>query len=208
MAPVLVKSVSDSQSEILHWIQDLHCPDGFECDVTYGHGKFYTDIAPPRLRFDIEPQVCGVVRADSRLLPLPAGSVGSVVFDPPFLTYVKNGRAHKNGAVAMASRFGGYYTYAELEDHYHESISEASRIIRDGGKLIVKCQDIVHNHRLHATHQRVLEMARMEGFRLLDLFILLGKNRMPGPQSGQQRHARVWHSYFLVFEKVPAGRKV
>lgn len=142
------------------------------------------------------------------MLPLRAGSIGSLVFDPPFLTYVKNGREHKAGGVAMTKRFGGYYSYSELEDHYHETISEAARVLRPSGRMVVKCQDIVHNHRLHPTHQRVLEMARMEGFRLLDLFVLVARSRMPGPQAGQQRHARIWHSYFLVFELVPAGRKL
>lgn len=196
-----IRSVSDSQDEILQWIKDLHCPSGFECDVTYGHGKFWKTLPPPPLRFDVEPQSASVVAADSRMLPLRNDSLGSLVFDPPFLTYVRNGRGHKNGAVAMTARFGGYYTYAELEDHYHESISEAARVLRATGKLIVKCQDIVHNHALHPTHQRVMEWAALEGFRLLDLFVLVAKSRMPGPQAGTQRHARIWHSYFLVFEK-------
>ena len=27
------------------------------------------------------------------------------------------------------------------------------------------------------------------------------ENQMPSPQKGKQRHARIWHSYFLVFER-------
>jgi hypothetical protein len=30
---------------------------------------------------------------------------------------------------------------------------------------------------------------------------LPAKFRMPGPQKGTQRHARIFHSYFLVFER-------
>jgi hypothetical protein len=54
---------------------------------------------------------------------------------------------------------------------------------------------------MHATHVNVCNWAEHEGFRLLDLFILPAKSRMPGPQKGTQRHARVFHSYFLVFVK-------
>lgn len=67
--------------------------------------------------------------------------------------------------------------------------------------MVFKCQDIIHNHRMHCTHYNVIKWAECEGFRLVDLFILTAKSRMPGPQKGKQRHARVWHSYFLVFEK-------
>lgn len=193
--------MSDSQDEILGWIRDLHCPDGFECDVTYGHGNFWRTVTPPPLKFDVEPQSDDVVRADSRLLPLRDASLGNMVFDPPFLTYVRDGRDHKNGDVALTKRFGGYYTYGELEDHYHETISEAARVLRPNGRLIVKCQDIVHNHKLHLTHLKVALWAEMEGFRPLDMFVLTAKSRMPGPQAGTQRHARIYHSYFMVFEK-------
>jgi hypothetical protein len=74
-------------------------------------------------------------------------------------------------------------------------------VLKKGGKLVFKCQDIIHNHAMHCTHNRVINMAEIEGFRLLDLFILPARSRMPGPQKGTQRHARVWHSYFLVFRK-------
>lgn len=132
-------------------------------------------------------------------------SLGNAVFDPPFLTYVKAGRAHKSGNVALTSRFGGYYTYGELEAHYRGTLKECRRVLKPLGRLVFKCQDVIHNHRMHCTHVNVINWASQEGFRLLDLFVLPAKFRMPGPQKGQQRHARVFHSYFLVLERDRIG---
>lgn len=195
------RSAYENQDELLRAIRDLHIPDGFEVDATYGMGNFWRTLPRPPRCFDIDPQFPFVEKACSTMLPLESGSVGSIVFDPPFLTYVRNAREHKDGAVVMTRRFGGYWRYDELEEHYRHSISEAYRVLRAGGKLVFKCQDIIHNHRMHCTHFNVMLMAEIEGFRLLDLFVLVAKHRMPSPQRGKQRHARVFHSYFLVFEK-------
>lgn len=197
----MIRSIYYSNSEILKAIKELHCKDGFECDMTFGNGGFWDELEKPKFCFDIEPLHESVQKADSRLLPLDSCSLSNCVFDPPFLTYVKNGRDHKGGAVAMTKRFGGYYTYKDLEDHYRDSISEAYRVLKKNGVLVFKCQDIIHNHMMHCTHSKVIWMADIEGFRLLDLFVLAAKSRMPGPQKGQQRHARIFHSYFLVFKK-------
>lgn len=197
----LIKSVYESQDEILMAIKQLHCRDGFDCDMTYGNGVFWKNIPRPKFCFDIQPQKPEAIKGDSRSLPVFNESLRSVVFDPPFLTYVKNGRSHKDGKVAMTARFGGYWSYKELEDHYRDSISEAYRVLKKKGHLIFKCQDIIHNHKMHSTHNNVILMAEIEGFRLCDLFILVAKHRMPSPQKGIQRHARIFHSYFLVFQK-------
>lgn len=199
--PVVVRSVSEDQDEILRSIMELHCPHGFDVDMTYGNGVFWKSIPRPRHCFDISPQKPEATEACSTALPLEPRSVASAIFDPPFLTYVKGGRDHKGGGVMMTKQFGGYYTYDQLESHYRHSISEAYRILKPGGILTVKCQDIIHNHRMHCTHARVIWMAEIEGFRHLDLFVLPAKHRMPGPQKGKQRHARIFHSYFLVFVK-------
>ncbi len=39
------------------------------------------------------------------------------------------------------------------------------------------------------------------GFINKDLFILLAKNRIIGHNHGNQKHARKFHSYFIVFKK-------
>lgn len=197
----VVRSLEFDQTEILRGIMKLHCPDGFDCDMTYGSGQFWKGLPEPRFKFDIDPQVKGVHKACSTLLPLDNASLRSVVFDPPFLTYVRAGRSG-NGKMIMAKQFSGYWRYDELEEHYRDTISEASRVLVKGGIMVFKCQDIIHNHRMHCTHAMVINMAEAEGFRLRDLFVLAAKNRLPAPnRRGKQQHARIFHSYFLVLEK-------
>lgn len=196
----VVRSFYYSQDVILKSIIKLHCPSGFDADLTYGNGSFWRKINKPKLCFDATPLQEHVKQADSRSLPVETASLNSVVFDPPFLTYVKNGRAH-NGKVRITSRFGGYYLYDELEQHYRGTLAECYRVLAKGGVMVFKCQDIIHNHRMHCTHANVIEWAKACGFRLLDLFVLPAKHRMPGPQKGTQRHARVFHSYFLVLKR-------
>lgn len=198
-----------TQSEILKAIKSLHCPEGFECDITYGHGKFYDssdqDLLPPLLKFDIQPMVVGVTKACSTSLPIASGSLSNVLFDPPFLTYVRAGRIG-NDEMIMAKRFGGYWRYDELLTHYTTTIDEVKRVLKPKGKMIVKCQDIIHDHRMQCTHLNVVKYAEANGFRLLDLFILPSTNRMKvvpaNKLSGVQKHARVHHSYFLVLVRV------
>jgi tRNA G10 N-methylase Trm11 len=198
----MIKSVSDNQTEILKSIQELYCPGGFDCDLTYGNGGFWKELTQPKHCFDLEPLQPHVVKANSWDVPLGDASLNNAVFDPPFLTYIKKGREHAGGKMIMAQRFGGYYNYTELVNHYYSTLEECSRLLKKNGILVFKCQDIIHNHVMHCTHYNVIKWALDWNFRLEDLFILAKKHRMPRPQRGKQKHARVYHSYFLVFKKM------
>ncbi len=196
----VIKSVYEDQSDILNSIIALHCPDGFDCDVTYGNGQFYKNVPQPTYKFDIDPQQDGVIGACSTNLPIRDKVLNSLVFDPPFLTYVRSGR-EGNGGMIMAKRFAGYWRYDELEDHYRNTIVESKRVLKKDGIMVIKCQDIIHNHKMHCTHANVIQWAATAGFRLLDLFVLPAKHRLPSPnRAGKQKHARIFHSYFLVFK--------
>ncbi len=202
MSEAVARSLRFEQREILQDIARLHLGGAwFECDLTFGNGQFWKGLEAPRLAFDIDPQVDGVVEADSRQIPVAASSLSSMVFDPPFLTYVRQGRSG-NGGMVMARRFAGYWRYDELIEHYTATILEAARTLRSGGIFVVKCQDIIHNHKMHATHVNVIRWAEDSGFRLADIFVLGANHRMPSPnRTGKQKHARIFHSYFLVFQR-------
>ena len=202
-----IKTHSYNQHYILDSIKHLHCGGVYEADISYGKGGFYKHSEPPELRYDISPQVEGVTQASSTALPVGDASLSSIVFDPPFLTYVRAGR-EGNGKMVMAKQFAGYWRYDELEDHYQKTLDECKRVIRKDGVLVFKCQDIIHNHKMHCTHANVIDWASERGFRLLDLFVLTAKSRMPIPENKDyknrkiQKHARIHHSYFLVFKRL------
>ena len=210
----MIRSVSYDQMEIIDSIMHLCGIQRFDVDVTFGNGGFYKGRDTPHFCFDIDKNlilgakissdsVRGVNSSDS--LPLEGGSVSSLMFDPPFLTYVRAAR-EGNGNMIMAKRFGGYWKYDELESHYRATLEEAHRVLGKKGIMVFKCQDIIHNHKMHCTHLNVMEWSKGL-FRLKDLFILPAKSRMAIPQQEGtkkkvQKHARIFHSYFMVLEKI------
>ena len=199
----MIKSVSDDQEYIIKSIMKLCNIDRFDADVTYGNGVFWKNFKKPVYCCDINPQLDYVSKYSSNDLPFEDCELSSIMFDPPFLTYIKNAREHNS---IMAKRYGGYWKYEELQDHYTKTIKEAYRVLNKKGIFVVKCQDIVHNHVLHSTHINVVKWSETM-FRLKDLFILTAKNRIPIPQKENeakkvQKHSRIHHSYFMVMEKI------
>lgn len=198
-----IQSVSFDQKYIIRSIMELCGIDQFDADLTYANGGFWKELPQPKLKFDLDPQTPDTVQANSMFLPLAEQTLSSVMFDPPFLTYIKQGREHNS---VMGKRFSGYWAYSELEMHYRGTLFEAHRVLKKKGVLVFKCQDIIHNHKMHATHINVVNWAEGK-FRLKDMFVLAAKHRMPMPDSAGtsrrvQKHARVHHSYFLVLEKI------
>lgn len=199
----MIKSLSFEQDEILNSILELNGLHAFDVDLTYGNGNFYKNVPEPYFKLDIDPQLPDITEACSTHTGLPGQSFNSVVFDPPFLTYIRNARSHDS---IMAKRYGGYWRYDELEQHYRDTLEECARILKKNGIVVFKCQDIIHNHKMHCTHVNVIEWAS-EYFRLKDLFILGGKHRLPmpskeGEKPRKQKHARIHHCYFLVLERI------
>ena len=68
----------------------------------------------------------------------------------------------------------------------------------------MKTQDTVSGGKNHFTHVMVMNMAMEIGFYPRDLIILTSKGRISsfGAKWHRQQHARKYHSYFLVLEKV------
>ena len=200
----LIRNTSCSQTEILRNILTLHVPHGeIDCDPTYSTGGFYRDgmIPPPRLRFDIKPQMEGVVQADCRNLPVASGSLRCMVFDPPFLA--TKGKSLESGSGNRINRrFGVFPSEPELHRFYIDSLLEAYRILAPHGILIFKCQDKVSGGKQYMSHVFIMNEAVRIGFYPRDLFILLAKNRLVADwQIRNQKNARKYNCFFWVFEK-------
>ena len=126
----MIKSVYSDQTDIIKAIMTLCGISKIDVDLTYGNGQFYKSIEKPNHRFDLDDSLSDLKDVcSSDNTPLADESVSSVMFDPPFLTYVRNSRTG-NGSMVTAKRFSGYWRYNELEDHYIKTIFESARILR------------------------------------------------------------------------------
>lgn len=178
------------------WIK----PDDVVLDVTYGRGLFWTDYRPPILvAHDLA--VDGV---DFRHLPDLDGSVDVVVFDPPYIA--QGGRA-----TSMIPDFLDRYGLVDVPKTTREvdlliwgGMSEARRVLRPGGRLLVKCMDYISGGRyVQGRHVVVGYAADLELVQVDEFVHYSGTG--PQPPRTRQLHSRRAHSFLCVFQK--PGRK-
>lgn len=200
----IIKSISYSQEYIINSILSLHNQGKqIDVDATYSKGNFYKGIIQqPLYKFDIEPQIEGVVKADCRHLPLSKESVECIMYDPPFLATTGGSLKKEDKSNIIAKRFGVYNSEKELHQFYIDSMKEFYRILKPNGILIFKCQDKISSGKQYMSHCFIMNEAVKLGFYPQDLFILLTKNRLVANwQARNQKNARKYHSYFWVFKK-------
>ena len=180
----LMRSVADL------WIR----PDDVVADVTYGRGVFWRNIpGMPTFRFDAN------FGDDCRDLPLGDESVDVVVFDPPYRPTHGSTGMEKTG-VGKAYRVGmeSLNTINDILDLYRDGLIEAERILRPGGRVLVKCQDISYANRLHMVSMDVSRLMERAGLPMSDHFVLANSGQISSTKWQKQERARRRHSVLWV----------
>lgn len=195
-----IKTTSYDQIEILKNIIDLHVDgDSFDLDPTYSKGKFYESgvIKQPKLKSDLIPKFKDVKQSCASNLWVDDKSISSICFDPPFIA----GHTKQNPTGIIGERFHGFRYIKDLWGWYDLCLIEFHRVLARNGVLVFKCQDTVSSGKQYFSHVHIINKAEELGFYCKDLFVLNAKNRIIGHNHKNQKHARKFHSYFLVFEK-------
>ncbi len=192
-----------TNEQLIADVASLYLADGdVVADVTYSSGRFWKKTDLSRYQFlasDLMPERPGVLASDFRALPYRSGSVDAVIFDPPYI--------HSPGKGMLKDRYNGLQTtdmitYADIMALYKDGMTEAARVLRDGGQLWVKCKDTLASERQRWSHITIYELAQELGLYSRDLFLLVP----PAPSSvttgrwARQIHARKVHSYLWIFE--------
>ncbi len=204
-------------AEIFPHILDLHVPIGSKvADVTFGTGVFWKNVDLNHYELIPSDIATGV---DCRKLPYQNESLDAVVLDPPYMEgLLRSNKAHKAGG-GSHSAFREYYSngdevshegpkwHGAVTDLYYKAGAEGFRVLKDNGVFIVKCQDEVSANRQWLTHIEIINYYEQLGFYTKDLFIVVRQNKAAITRLKKQVHARKNHSYFLVFIKIPKGKK-
>jgi DNA modification methylase len=201
----LIFSAHQGQNdELFPEILELYVPVGSKvADVTYGRGVFWKKVETQNYDLLASDLKTGT---DCRNLPYTDASIDCVVFDPPYM-HTPGGTAHQNH-----QNFERYYSNNGTENttlKYHEAVldlyfkgaTEAHRVLKPNGILIVKCQDEVCANRQRLTHVEIVNELESKGYFVEDLFVLVRTNKPGVSRILKQTHARKNHSYFLVFRK-------
>ena len=215
---VVLSAYVGNNADVFPSVLRLHVPEGSKiADVTYGKGVFWRKINVEE--YDLHPSdiADGI---DCRDLPYKDASFDCLVFDPPYMEgFFRNENSIKAGAGTHntfrdhysngheAPRTGGGKWHAAVVELYVDGGREAHRVLRDGGVLIVKCQDEVSANRQNLTHVEIINSYAELGFFCKDLFVVVRPNKPGMSRLLKQVHARKNHSYFLIFVKIPVGKK-
>lgn len=193
----LVKSVSDSQDEILKGILKLYInKDRFDCDLTFSKGVFYKKLPKPKYIYDKYP-LSNEVQSLDEAYKLEDGRFETIVLDLPFI--VKNGKGTETSIVCQ--RFNHYQTIEELYQTNENMMKLAFRLLSPKGLLVMKTMDVNADGKQYWVGNYVQNIACEIGFELVDTFILLSRTKILATKGTQQHCARKWHSYFFVFRK-------
>jgi len=195
----MIKSTSKDQDKILLNILSLIGEERFTLDPCYGKGNFYKNVPEPLYKIDINGQ--NAPEGDSRKLPFPDNSIKSIIFDPPFLATTRPSLKKDTGNI-INKQFSVYPSEKELFEFYCDSLLEFYRLITQKGWLIIKCQDKVSSGKQYFSHIYIHNMALSLGFYPKDLFIYIKNNRIVADWQKNQQHARKFHSYFWIFQKI------
>lgn len=215
---LVVSAYVGTNADIFPRVLALHVEDGSKvADVTYGKGVFWKKV--DRGRYDFHPSDISD-GTDCRNLPYKRGTFDCVVFDPPYMEgFFRNNGTTRAGA-GTHNTFRDHYSnghespksagrkwHGAVVDLYEEGGREAYRVLKDKGVFIVKCQDEVSANRQNLTHVEIINSYANTGFFCKDLFVVVRPNKPGMSRVLKQVHARKNHSYFLVFVKIPRGKK-
>lgn len=214
---VVVSAHVDGNGNVFPSILNLHVPEGAViADVTYGKGAFWKHVDLSRYTLKASDLKNGI---DCRKLPYGKESIDCVVLDPPYMEGLFRKSKGSLAGSGTHAAFREHYSNGQATNDdgpkYHDAVldlyfkagAEAHRVLKSKGIFIVKCQDEVSANRQRLTHvELILEFERM-GFYAKDIFVIVRTNRPVVSRLIKQQHARKNHSYFLIFVKMPNGKR-
>lgn len=196
----VARTAYDSETElVLNMLKLYNGGEGVDLDPCYSTGNVWKGEALPHPKRigDISPARPEITTMDTTQLAAEKdASLASIFFDPPFLP------SGKSGTGLMSARFSHFETMKDLYEMYEKSLQAFVRVLRKGGVLFFKCQDLVNFNRQHLIHVWIVNKAVELGFEVMDLFVLYkDKTPMMSSQWRNQVHARKNHCFYLVLKK-------
>jgi hypothetical protein len=196
--------IQGTNADLIATVARLYLKKGDRlADITFGRGVFWRNLnLSDYLFYKSDKITCPGSPHDFRQLPYKARFFDVVVFDPPYAHYAEGMRVepcYQNASTA------GRLSHRDITEGYERGMTEATRILKPGGTLWVKCADEVEASHQRRGHVEVFQVAQRLGLEDEDLFIVM-QETPPVTNGRRQRHARKNCSFLWVFRKLSRPR--
>lgn len=198
--PILASGAWRNNAELMLDVRELGylSDDQAILDPTFGLGRFWSLWHPRGLvASDLDPEKSPVGTAvDFTNLPHADATFDAVVLDPPYKLNGTGGSHPSDAAYGVA--LAGV-AWQDRHAMIRLGISEAARVLKKTGVLLLKCQDQVCSGAVRWQTDEFTAHAEEVGLRKIDRFDLASYR--PQPPGRRQVHARRNTSTLLVFRK-------
>jgi SAM-dependent methyltransferase len=170
-------------------------------DATINGGRFWRGSTRRVVGLDIEGTHKPSIVGDNGSMPFRAEAFDVVVYDPPHIPNQGRDKLKDfNSRFGLGARSPKEHGY-NFSHTYPPFLREAWRVLKDGGVLLCKLADYVHNHRYQWAHIDFILAARTVGFSSCDCIVKVRKGPIIDPRWKNAHHSRRQHCYWLVFRK-------
>jgi hypothetical protein len=198
----VLTAMQGDNSDLFQYVEKLYLKEGMSIlDMTYGLGVFWKKIDISKYAItmnDIDPSR-GCLHQDFRHMDITLNNYYDiVVLDPPYAGHSNNKSGFVHSLYNNSERESE--TVEDTLSMYYKGMSEAKRLLKPKGLLMVKCMDEISGGKQRRNHITVLNMALELGYTDEDLFILVQKG-VPVMRHTYQLHARKNNSYLWIFRR-------
>lgn len=191
-------------NEVLETLILLHCKkeNPHILDCTYNKGVMWKNTPYVTIKMDIDSSFDVDVVGDFMDMPFDENIFDIVVFDPPHLP---TNAASINSSKIWEKRYGITDNSTErnadnVNALFRPFLLEAKRVLKDGGIILAKIADLIHNHKYQWQHVDFINAAVEVGMTPCDLMIKSDPNAGNLKSSKWQniKHLRKNHCYWIV----------
>ena len=189
---MILTSLTGDNSDLFKTVSDFYMSAGSTiADVTFGKGVFWKKIDTSKFQFLPSDLQTGI---DFGALPYKNNSIDALVLDPPYM----------HGGATVKESINKCYknlntSHSSVVRLYARGILEATRVLKKKGHIFVKTQDEIESGKQNFSHCELIDILKMFGFVIVDLFVLT-QISVPAMREKYQKTARKNHSYLIVAE--------
>jgi len=191
--------------ELIPTLLNIHCESNnpLILDCTANTGKMWKNLKYKLIRMDINEEFKPDIVGDFNNIPFKDNMFDVLVFDPPHLptnACSKNSSKIYEKSYGITNNSGVGRDGDNVSEMFKSFLQEAKRVLKNGGIILAKIADLIHNHRYQWQHVDFINYVKQENMTPCDMMIKSDPNagHLKSSKWINVKHLRKNHCFWIV----------